>query len=229
MRQPPSRRLPTARRRCARAGSLRGFADGGNGVQRQPAPSNVVVDTAHHQRAAVARGLCAHVGSTHPQRAHDALVERARGDVLARDRRESETQVRLAAVVRCPQVDADEVRELDLPRAFLECFAQGALRETLEESAWQVELTHLIGIYLWTPDDSRKAYLRFAFAAVAREHVATRALDKGIVRALWMSAADMRAQSARHRSPLVMRCVDDYVAGCRLPLDAIAAIGKSTL
>jgi 8-oxo-dGTP pyrophosphatase MutT (NUDIX family) len=106
--------------------------------------------------------------------------------------------------------------------------AQGALRETLEESAWQVELTHLIGIYLWTPDDSRKAYLRFAFAAVAREHVATRALDKGIVRALWMSAADMRAQSARHRSPLVMRCVDDYVAGHRLPLDAIAAVGKST-
>jgi 8-oxo-dGTP pyrophosphatase MutT (NUDIX family) len=104
----------------------------------------------------------------------------------------------------------------------------GAVRETLEESAWHVEVTHLIGVYLWHPPDSRKAYLRFAFAAIAREHDAARTLDDGIVRALWMSAADVRAALARHRSPMVMRCVDDHVAGHRLPLDWIVNLGGPT-
>ncbi|MEO6928734.1 MAG: NUDIX hydrolase [Casimicrobiaceae bacterium] len=105
--------------------------------------------------------------------------------------------------------------------------AEGAVRETLEESAWRVEVTHLIGIYLWRPLDSEKAYLRFAFAAVAREHFVARPLDTGIVRALWMTEAEIRAQAARHRSPLVMRCIDDYVAGHRLPLDAIVQVASS--
>ncbi|MEP7063914.1 MAG: NUDIX hydrolase [Betaproteobacteria bacterium] len=101
----------------------------------------------------------------------------------------------------------------------------GAVRETLEESAWHVEVTHLIGVYLWQPPDSRKAYLRFAFAAIARAHDAARTLDDGIVRALWMSAVDVRAALARHRSPMVMRCVDDHLAGRRLPLDWIVNLG----
>ncbi|MEO8848012.1 MAG: NUDIX hydrolase [Casimicrobiaceae bacterium] len=105
--------------------------------------------------------------------------------------------------------------------------AEGAVRETLEESAWRVDVTHLIGIYLWRPPDSEKAYLRFAFAALAREHDGARPLDTGIVRALWMTEAEIRAQAARHRSPLVMRCIDDYVAGRRLPMDAIAQVASS--
>jgi 8-oxo-dGTP pyrophosphatase MutT (NUDIX family) len=103
--------------------------------------------------------------------------------------------------------------------------AVGAVRETLEESAWHVEVTHLVGVYLWQPPDSRKAYLRFAFAATARQHDAARRLDDGIVRALWMPAAELRAEVARHRSPMVMRCVDDHLAGRRLPLDWIVNLG----
>ena len=97
--------------------------------------------------------------------------------------------------------------------------------ETLEESAWRVEVTGLVGIYLWQPPDSRRAYLRFSFAATARVQETARALDDGIVRALWMTAAEMRACLARHRTPLVMRCVDDYLAGRRMPLDCIATLG----
>jgi len=104
---------------------------------------------------------------------------------------------------------------------------QGAVRETLEESAWRVEVTSLIGVYLWQPRDSRRAYLRFAFAAIAREHDAARPLDAGIVRALWMAPDEIRAQVARHRSPMVMRCIDDHLAGRRLPLDWIANIEES--
>jgi ADP-ribose pyrophosphatase YjhB (NUDIX family) len=104
---------------------------------------------------------------------------------------------------------------------------QGAVRETLEESAWRVDVTSLIGVYLWQPRDSRRAYLRFAFAAIAREHDAARTLDAGIVRALWMAPYEIRAQVARHRSPKVMRCIDDHLAGRRLPLDWIANIEES--
>lgn len=105
--------------------------------------------------------------------------------------------------------------------------AQGAVRETLEESAWQVEVTDLVGVYLWQPHDSRRAYLRFAFAAVARAHDAARNLDDGIERALWMSPAELRAQPERHRSPMVMRCIDDHLAGRRLPLSWITAIEEA--
>lgn len=105
--------------------------------------------------------------------------------------------------------------------------AQGAIRETLEESAWHVEVTDMVGIYLWQPHDSRRAYLRFAFAAVARAHDAARRLDDGIVRALWMSPAELRAQPGRHRSPMVMRCVDDHVAGRRLALSWITPIAEA--
>ncbi len=117
---------------------------------------------------------------------------------------------------------------LNQPAGHLECGetpAEGAVRETLEESGWHVDVTHLVGIYLWQPPDSRKAYLRFAFAATAREHDIARVLDDGIVRALWMTPDAIRADVARHRSPLVMRCIDDHIAGRRLPLDAIAAVG----
>ncbi len=105
-----------------------------------------------------------------------------------------------------------------------ETLVQGALRETLEESAWHVDVTHLVGIYMWQPGDGGGTYVRFAFAATARAHDPQRRLDDGIVRALWMPAADVRANASRHRSPLVMRCLDDYLAGRRLPLDWIANV-----
>lgn len=106
-----------------------------------------------------------------------------------------------------------------------ETLVAGAVRETLEESAWRVDVTHVVGVYLWQPPDSRRAYLRFAFAATARSHEPARALDDGIVRAVWMTPAEVRACVPRHRTPLVMRCVDDYLAGRRLPLDWIVTLG----
>jgi hypothetical protein len=64
-------------------------------------------------------------------------------------------------------------------------------------------------------------YVRFAFSGSAGEEVAGRTLDKEIRRTLWMSADELRAVPDQHRSPLVMRCVDDYLTGRRLPLDAV--------
>jgi hypothetical protein len=63
--------------------------------------------------------------------------------------------------------------------------------------------------------------MRFAFTGTLGAQVPGRALDHGIVRILWLTADELRASRARHRSPLLMQCVDDYLAGHRHPLDLI--------
>jgi hypothetical protein len=64
-------------------------------------------------------------------------------------------------------------------------------------------------------------YMRFAFCGTLGPLEAGRALDHGIVRTLWMTAEELRASRERHRSPLLLQCVDDYLAGHRHPLDII--------
>lgn len=68
-------------------------------------------------------------------------------------------------------------------------------------------------------------YLRFAFSGTLGDHDPGRALDKGILRAVWMSPAEVEATRDRHRSPLILQCVQDYLAGRRFPLDLIRHYG----
>jgi 8-oxo-dGTP pyrophosphatase MutT (NUDIX family) len=96
-----------------------------------------------------------------------------------------------------------------------------ALRETLEESAWEVELTALLGLYAYKPAQLDHGFLRVAFAAKALRHHPQQPLDSGIERALWMSRDELAACTERHRSPMVLRGVDDYLAGKRYPLDLV--------
>lgn len=104
---------------------------------------------------------------------------------------------------------------------------QGAVRETLEETAWHFTPTALVGIYLSrfahaTPDGTDSiTYLRFAFCGTANTFDAQRTLDTGIVRALWMTPDEIRASTARHRGPLVLQCMEDYLRGQRYPLALI--------
>ena len=99
-----------------------------------------------------------------------------------------------------------------------ESLAAAAIRETLEETAWDVELTALLGTYSYQPPDLPHGFLRFAFLARAVRHHPDRALDHGIVRALWLTPEELRREAPRHRSPMVQRCVDDARAGLRYPL-----------
>ncbi len=105
-----------------------------------------------------------------------------------------------------------------------ETLVAGAARETLEESGYRVAPTALVGIYRWQSPESRETFIRFAFAAEIVAHEAGRPLDEGILRALWLPYDELAALRARHRSPLVMRCVDDYVAGVRRPLDLVTEL-----
>lgn len=97
------------------------------------------------------------------------------------------------------------------------------IRETLEETAFAFTPTHLVGVYLSRvrrPGDDF-TYLRFAFCGQLGSHDPHRALDTGIVRTLWMTPDEIRASTERHRSPLLLRCMDDYLAGVRHPLSLI--------
>jgi len=102
-----------------------------------------------------------------------------------------------------------------------ETLLEAARRETLEESGWHVEPVDLVGVYLVAPPGKDLTYLRFCFRARALSHDAARPLDKEIIRAVWMTREEIAAEAARHRSPLVLRCIDDAIAGQRHPLSLI--------
>ena len=110
-----------------------------------------------------------------------------------------------------------------------ESLVDACARETLEETAHGFQPTELVGVYMsrfQRPALSERAaeditYLRFAFCGTLGTFQPERSLDTGIVRTLWLTADEIRASSARHRSPLVVRCLDDYLAGRRYPLELV--------
>ncbi|HEY1328663.1 MAG TPA: NUDIX hydrolase [Casimicrobiaceae bacterium] len=115
-------------------------------------------------------------------------------------------------------------RRLNQPAGHLESgesLVAGTMRETLEETGWRVAPTHLIGIYTWSPSDNGATFVRFAFAASAQAHDAHRPLDDGIVQALWLTYDELVSRRSEHRSPLVLRCVDDFRAGRNWPAELI--------
>ena len=102
-----------------------------------------------------------------------------------------------------------------------ESLIDAVVRETLEEAAYQFEPQYLVGIYRWHSPASNTTYLRFAFAGRTLAHYPNQALDEGIIRAVWMTAEEIRASQTHHRSPLVLRCVEDYLANKRYPMDIL--------
>lgn len=102
-----------------------------------------------------------------------------------------------------------------------ESLTDAALRETREETGWDVRLTCFVGAYQWKAPESGRHYLRFAFAAEPVRHDPNRALDEGIVRALWLTPSELQALNDRHRSPMVWRVAADFLAGRRQPLDLL--------
>ena len=102
-----------------------------------------------------------------------------------------------------------------------ESLLEAAVRETREETAYRFTPQSLLGIYHWRHPLKDITYLRFAFIGQVDDHQADLALDDGIIRALWMTADEIRATKAQHRSPQVLTCVEHYLAGQHFPLNAI--------
>ena len=106
-----------------------------------------------------------------------------------------------------------------------ESLVAACARETLEETAWHFAPTALVGVYQWPRPKGDVTYLRFAFAGDLGEFEEGRPLDDGILRAVWLTPAEIEASRSRHRSPLILQCVHDYLAGRRFPLDLIRHYG----
>ena len=107
-----------------------------------------------------------------------------------------------------------------------ESLIDAALRETREETGWDVRLTAFVGAYQWkapvqADGSGGRHYLRFVFAGQPESHDPGRPLDEGIVRTLWLTPAQLKAEHARHRSPLVWQAAADFLAGRRHPLDLL--------
>ncbi len=97
-----------------------------------------------------------------------------------------------------------------------ESLPYGAERECLEESGWRVRATGLVGIYMSRYTSTRTGqdvtYLRFGFAAKAIEQLHNATLDHEIIQVHWLNLNELRATIEQHRSPLVLQCVEDYLA-----------------
>jgi 8-oxo-dGTP pyrophosphatase MutT (NUDIX family) len=104
---------------------------------------------------------------------------------------------------------------------------EGCVREALEETTHAFQPTALLGVYLSrlqrpTAEGTEDiTYLRFAFTGELGDVVPGRQLDQGIVRTLWLTPDEIRASAARHRSPLLLRCMEDHLRGQRFPLELV--------
>lgn len=105
-----------------------------------------------------------------------------------------------------------------------ESLGQAALRETLEETAWEVELTGFLGLYLQSTSVDNTTYVRSCFIAKALREVPERELDTGIVRAIWLTRPELEQRKAQMRSPVVLRVIDDYLRDIKYPLDVVQTL-----
>lgn len=105
-----------------------------------------------------------------------------------------------------------------------ESIIEATIRETLEETAWHFQPEALTGIYRWQHPGNGTTFLRIALCGQCHDHEPQRALDDGILQAVWKSRDELIQPDCQLRSPMVLTCIDDYLSGRRLPLDALTDV-----
>ena len=110
-----------------------------------------------------------------------------------------------------------------------ESLLDAAVRETLEETAWRVNLENLLGIYQYTSPENGITYIRHCFIAKALEPRTEDDLDQNIAEAVWISLEDLEQRESEMRSPLVLETIRDYLKGVSYPLSLVVVpdIGKN--
>ena len=102
-------------------------------------------------------------------------------------------------------------------------------REALEETGHRFEPDHVVGFYLWRSEDADTTYRRIAFCGDVEPSADVAALDDGIVAVHWLSRAQLIQRAHELRSPMVLRCVDDYLSGQRYPIDCLTYLEPRAL
>ena len=105
-----------------------------------------------------------------------------------------------------------------------ETLLEAIVREVREETAWLFTASELVGVYLWCHPGTGRTTKRFMFTGTVSDHRDGQALDEGIVGTHWLTPAELRGREQQLRSPLVLRCIEDYLAGRRMPLAGAAAL-----
>jgi len=109
-----------------------------------------------------------------------------------------------------------------------ESLVAAVIREVREETAWRFEPESLIDVYLWRSPESGVTTMRFAFSGTVDDHQAQQPLDDGIIGTHWLSRGDLQDREQRLRSPLVLRCIADYLDGKRRSLDSVGQLDLET-
>lgn len=120
--------------------------------------------------------------------------------------------------------EADGLRVYNQPAGHLdadESLQEAAIRETLEETGWNVELTGVVGVNLYTAPSNGITYCRTTFIAKALTRDESRALDTGIIDAIWLSYEEILARKDQLRSPMTLKIIEEYIAGRRFPLAVV--------
>lgn len=103
-----------------------------------------------------------------------------------------------------------------------EALIAAVMREVREETAWAFEPEAVVGVYLWRSAGSQpRSYLRVAFCGTVDDHDPHQPLDHGILRTRWLTRGQLLGYESRLRTPMVLRCIEDFLAGARLPLDLV--------
>lgn len=105
-----------------------------------------------------------------------------------------------------------------------ETLVEAVKRETVEETAWNFEPSGIVGIHLWKHPQNSTTFLRVSFCGTCCNHDPDQPLDSGILRTLWLSREELVERDSQLRSPLVVDCIDDYLAGARYPLDLLKSL-----
>ena len=109
-----------------------------------------------------------------------------------------------------------------------ETLLAAVVREVREETAWGFNPQALVGVYLWRNPSSGRSTMRFAFTGTVADHHAQQPLDRGIVCTHWLSRKDLVEREQRLRSPLVLKCIEDYLGGTRRPLETVGDLDLQT-
>jgi len=102
-----------------------------------------------------------------------------------------------------------------------ETLLQAVKREVMEETAYEFEPESIVGLYLYPDPHADITYLRVCFSGNCLKHFPERALDDGIIRAVWMSREELEPNREKMRNTMVLRCIDDYLSGTRYSLDLL--------
>lgn len=105
-----------------------------------------------------------------------------------------------------------------------ESLTEAVVRETLEETGFSFQPDALLGLYLWQSEEANSTFLRIAFTGIAEAPISRPELDTGIIATHWLTRDQIVARASQLRSPMVLRCIDDYEANIRHPLSVISEL-----